>query len=81
MKLATLTVTDVEAALSNVLEGIENVKKYVHVFKEKSESTCLIKLNGCIPNIPFKIIHKCVKKLGGRYRRGQGLWEVPLHGE
>jgi len=77
--LATLTVVDVQAALSNVLDGAKNVEKYVHLFKEKSKSICLIKINDHIPNFTFRIIHKCVKNLGGKYCRDQRLWEVPLH--
>lgn len=54
---------------------------YLNFHKERYRPICLVTLNGRIPNNIWWRIQRQVKVLGGRWRRHQTLWEVPLNVE
>jgi hypothetical protein len=64
----------------SLLGANETLSDFVKVYKERNKKNCLIKPKGAIPHHIWSQIQREVKKLGGKWARKNGLWEVPLNG-
>ena len=71
---ATSTV-DVTASLLNSNVAI---KEYIKVYKERNKCNCLIKPQGIIPTHIWIQIKMEVKKMGGKWKKKERIWIVPL---
>jgi len=56
----------------------EDSSKYVEFFKVKGKPIVIVKPREYIPK--WEIIQKLVKSVGGKWRKYDRYWEVPLKG-
>jgi len=70
---------DVECLLSEALGGVKYVKRYLEIYKEKGKPNVIIRpRGGYIPNIPWKLVQRRVREMGGSWKRYERLWLIPL---
>ncbi len=73
------TTTDVEVLLSEVIGGAKKLTSLVDIYKEKGKRCCLVKPRKYLSHMVWCQIHKKIKEWGGKWRRAQQLWDIPLN--
>jgi len=73
------TITDIETALSEILTS--DLPSIVRVYKEKGKTNALIVPVKHIHPAIWHRIHNKVREWGGKWRRRERLWVIPLSPE